>query len=298
MGNAQALSGAGRLPAAEVLSLVETFHNDPERYVLQTAMSLALQPRAHLVPDNLLPNYRRFLVKNFQPRARELGWTPKAGESDDTRLLRAQIVRPVATAGGDMELADQAKVLTGKWFGDHAAVDPNMLSSVLGTTAYYGDKALFERMLAEFKKTKDRQLRRTLTGAMSSFRERDAIDAGMNALLSGDVPFLEGGGLLFSGQGQTATRKAPFEFLKAHWDQIVAKMPTGGGFDFGSVLPEVGGSYCDAASRDELKSFFAPRVDQFVGAPRALDQTIESIDLCIANKAAQEPGVAAFLARY
>jgi alanyl aminopeptidase len=298
MGNAHALSGAGRLPAAEVLSLVETFHNDPERYVLQTAMSLALDPRAHLVPDNLLPNYQRFLLKNFQARARELGWAPKAGESDDTRLLRAQIVRPVATAGGDMELADQARGLAAKWFGDHAAVDPNMLSSVLGTAAYYGDKALFERLLAEFKKTKDRQLRRTLIGAMSSFRERDAIDAGMNALLSGDVPFLEGAGLLFSGQGQAATRKVPFEFLKAHWDQVVAKMPTGGGFDFGSVLPEVGASYCDASSRDELKSFFAPKVDKFVGAPRALDQTIESIDLCIANKAAQEPGVAAFLQKY
>jgi alanyl aminopeptidase len=141
-------------------------------------------------------------------------------------------------------------------------------------------------------------LRRTLIGAMSSFRDRAAIDAGMNALLNGDVPFLEGGALLFAGQGQPATRKAPFEFLKAHWDQVVANMPTGGGFDFGSVLPEVGASYCDASSRDELKSFFAPRVDKFVGAPRALDQTIESIDLCIANKAAQEPGVAAFLAKY
>jgi alanyl aminopeptidase len=60
----------------------------------------------------------------------------------------------------------------------------------------------------------------------------------------------------------------------------------------------VGAAYCDASSRDELKSFFAPRVDKFVGAPRALDQTIESIGLCIANKAAQEPGVAAFLAKY
>jgi hypothetical protein len=83
-------------------------------------------------------------------------------------------------------------------------------------------------MLAEFKKTKDRQLRPTLIGAMSSFRERDAIDASMNALLSSDVPFLEGAGLLFSEQRKTATRKVatrkvPFEFLKAHWDQVVRR---------------------------------------------------------------------------
>ena len=298
MGNAQALSTAGKLSAAEVLSLAETFHNDSDRYVLQTAMSLALEPRVHLVPDNLLPNYRRFLLKNFQARATQLGWAPKPDESEDTRLLRAQIVRPVATTAGDMELAAQAKELAVKWFADHNAIDPNMLGSVLGTAAYYGDKTLFEKMLAEFKRSKDKQIRQSLSGAMNSFRDRSAIEAGMNTLVAGDIPFMEGAGLLFGGQGEEATRKLAFEFLKSHWDQVVAKMPSGGGFDFGAVLPRVGDSWCDARSRDELKSFFAPRIDKFVGAPRALDQTIEGIDLCIAGKAAQEPGVAAFLAKY
>jgi alanyl aminopeptidase len=298
MGNAQALSDAGKLPAADVLSLVETFHDDPERSVLQAALTLGLGPRAHLVPGNLLPNYRRFLLKNFQAKARKLGWTAMPGESEDSRLLRAQVVRPVATVGGDMELAGQARELAGKWFGDHAAVDPNMLGAVLGTAAYYGDKSLFDRMLGEFRNSKDSQLRRGLIGAMSSFHDPAAIEAAMNALIDGGVPFIEGEALLFSGLGEDATRKLPFEFLKSHWDQVVAKMPTGGGFDYGAVLPQVGATFCDASSRDELKSFFASRVDKFVGAPRALDQTVEAIDLCIANKTAQEPGVAAFLAKY
>jgi hypothetical protein len=75
-------------------------------------------------------------------------------------------------------------------------------------------------------------------------------------------------------------------------------MPSGGGFDFGSVLPQVGASYCDAQSRDELEAFFKPRVDKFVGAPRTLDQVVESINLCIAQTAAQKPQVEAFLANY
>ena len=104
--------------------------------------------------------------------------------------------------------------------------------------------------------------------------------------------------LLFSGQKQAPTRRLALAFLKSHWDEVVAKMPIGGGFDFGASLPNVGTGYCDAASRDELKNFFAPRVGKFVGAPRALDQIIEGIDLCIANKAAQGPAVAAFLAKY
>ncbi len=298
MGNAQALSTAGKLPASDALALVQTFHADAERHVLQGAVQLALAPRSHLVPENLMPNYRRFLLQNFQARAHELGWVPKPGESEDIGLLRPNLDDIVSTTGGDEAFAAQAKDLTEKWFANHSAVDPNMVNAVLGTAAYYGDKTLFERFLAEFKKTQDKQVRDELIGAMGSFRDQPAIEAGMNALVSGEVPFMEGAFLLFNGMGQASTRKLPFEFLKAHFDQVTSKMPSGGGFDFGSVLPQVGDGFCDVQSRTELQDFFKPRVDKFVGAPRALDQVLETIDLCIANKAAQEPSVVSFLGKY
>ncbi len=298
MENAEALANAGKLPAGDVLSLVAKYHADPERQVVQSAASLAGSLRAHLVPAELMPNYRRFLLKNFQARAHELGWTPKPGEPDDVKLLRPVILRLVATAGGDQELAGQAKDLTEKWFHNHQAIDPNLVNAVLGTAAYYGDKALFDRFLAEFINTPDRQVRRNLSAAMGAFRDPNAIREGMDALAAGRVPFMEGDFLLFNGQGEDATRKMPFEFLQSHWDAVVAKMPTGGGFDFGSVLPRVGASFCDAQSRQTLADFLKPRVGRFVGAPRALDQTLEGIDLCIATTAAQKPGVEAFLRNY
>jgi alanyl aminopeptidase len=298
MGNAQSLATAGKLSAADALALVDRFHNDPERYVLQAALQLALQPLNALVPDNLMPNYRRFLAKNFGARAHELGWTPKSTDTEDTRLLRPAIVRAVATWGGDKALSDEANALAVKWLANHNAVDPNMASAVLQTSAFYGNADLFSRYLADFKQTKDRQTRALLIGAMSAFHNPAAIEAAMRAVLNGDVPFLEGAALLFSGQAEQATRKLPLQFLEAHYDEITTKMPTGGGFDFGSVLPQVGGSYCDAASRDDLKKFLGPKVKKFVGAPRALDQTLESIDLCISIKAAQGPSVAAFLEKY
>ena len=299
MGNAASLASAGKLAAADALALVDTFHNNPERYVLQSAIALGLQPyNSHLVPESLMPNYQRFLLKNFDARAKELGWSPKPNESEDTKLLRPTLVRPIATLGGDRFLANEAIALAPKWLADHSILDPNLVGPVLQTSAFYGDAGLFNRFLTEYKQTKDRQIRAQLMGAMSSFRDPAAIELGMKAVLSGDVPFLEGAALLFSGQSQDSTRKLPLNFLKAHFDEVVSKMPTGGGFDFGSVLPEVGGSYCDVSSRDELKTFLAPKVDKFVGAPRALDQVIEGIDLCIAIKSAQGQSVQKFLEKY
>ncbi|MBV9767554.1 MAG: M1 family metallopeptidase [Acidobacteriaceae bacterium] len=299
MGNAASLEEAGKLPAADALGLVEIFHADPERHVVQSALNVVLGLREHLVPENLMPNFQRFLLKNFQARAHELGWTPKPDESDDVRLLRPTLLRAVATYGGDQELAKQARELTDQWFQDHNSIDANMVNAVFETAAFYGDKALFDRFLTEFKKTQDRQERQRIVNAIFAFRDRAALEAALNAVVSGDVPFFEGGFLIVGvGQASDATRKLPFEFLKAHFDEIVNKRPTGGGFDFGSVLPYVGVSFCDTQSKSELESYLKPRIEKFLGAPRTLSQVLEGIDVCVAEKAAQEASVISFLEKY
>lgn len=173
-----------------------------------------------------------------------------------------------------------------------------MVNAVLGTAAFYGDQALFERFLAEFKKTDDKQVRERLIGAMGSFRDPAAIETGMKALLQGEVPFMEGPFLLFNGQASAATRKLPLTFLKAHYREVTSKMPTGGTFEFGAFLPHVGDSYCDAASKAELETFLRPQVEKYSDAPRTLTQVLEAIDLCIASQAAQQPSVARFLKAY
>lgn len=80
----------------------------------------------------------------------------------------------------------------------------------MGTTAYYGDKAFFERFLAELEKTHDRQEREHILAAMGRFRDAAAIQAGIGAVLSGKVPFIEGLGPLFSGQGRNQHAARPW----------------------------------------------------------------------------------------
>ena len=298
MGNAQSLASGGKLPMGDALALVETFHADPEWHAVQRAVDVALDARSQLVPESLMPNYRRFLLKNFQARATALGWTPKPGEPDDARLLRPSLLLAVATWGGDQALANQAKELAAQWFTDHSAIDPNVTGAVLTTAAFYGDKQLSERFVAEFKKSTDRQVRRRILTAMQAFRDPAAIEAGFNEVLSGDIPFIEGSQLLLAGRGQDSTRKLAFEFMQAHFDELAAKRPQGGGFDAGARFPAVGSSFCDVESKSQLQSFFEPKIVQFTGGPRAMAQILEGIDLCIATKAAQEPSVVSFLQKF
>ncbi len=298
LGNAQALASTGQMSDADVLRLVPVFHADPERYVVERAITVAQMPLEHLVPEDLMPNYEHFVCKNFQARAHELGWNPKPDESDDVRLLRPNLLEFVATAGGDKELAREARELTDKWLADHNAVPANEVAAVLKTAAYSGDKALFEKFLAQFKATHDRQERRHIASAMTAFRDPSAIEAGMQAVLRGDVPFIEGFQLLFAGQQSPKTDKLAFDFMKQHFDELAAKRPSGGGSDSGARFVLVGRSFCDSESEAEFKSFFEPRIDKFIGAPRVFAQTLEGIHACIGNKHVQEPSVAEFLKGY
>ncbi|MBZ5581482.1 MAG: M1 family metallopeptidase [Acidobacteriia bacterium] len=299
IGDVRMLSGGGKLPASDALGLVPVFHDDPERLVVQRDLEVALSFHTHLVSAPLEPNYQHFLLRNFQTRARELGWSPKPGESDDVRLLRPSLVGAMAMYGGDAELAKQAQSLTDKWLQDRTGVSPDMLGTVLGTAAYYGRLDLFNRFLAEYKKTQDRQEKQRLLSAMAGFHDRAAIAAGFQAVLSKQIPMVDGFELLLgSGQGFSDTRKMAFEFIKSHFDQIMAGNPSIFGNDLGQYLPYSGQSFCDAGSRNELQAFFGPIVSKFVGAPRTLAQVLEGIDLCIAGQAAEEPSVKAFLEKY
>jgi len=299
IGNVESMATGGKVPAPDALSLVPLFHNDSQRLVVDRALGLALGIRQNLVPQDLLPNYHRFLLQNFQARARQLGWMPKPGEPEDDRLLRPSLMSNVAIWGGDADLANEAKSLAGKWLQDHTAVPPEIAGAVLNTAAAYGDVALFHRYLDALQKTQDRQEKQRLIDALDSFHDPAAIRAGMQAVLDKTIPLVDGFSLLVSaGQGYPDTRKMPFQFVKEHLAQIMEGNPSVFGNDLGSYLPFTGGSFCDAGSRRELQEFFGPLVDKYTGAPRNLAQVLEGIDLCIAQKTAQQDIVKAFLEKY
>ena len=137
-----------------------------------------------------------------------------------------------------------------------------------------------------------------MLNAMTAFRDPPAIEAGMNAVLKKEVALVDGSRLLLSaGQKDGQTRKLAFEFVSAHFDELMRGHPSIFGLDFGSFLPRVGESFCDANSRDDLHGFFGPRLEKYTGARRALAQVLEGIDLCIANKRSQQESVIAFLKR-
>ncbi len=153
------------------MALVPKFAHDPDRNVVTKTLRIVGQLDDHLVPDNLKPNYRRYMSDQYKQRAQQLGWKAKPGEDDDSRLLRPRIVGVVAEQAEDPGFIEDGKKLALAWLEDHKAVDPDMLDTVLRTAARHGDRPLFDRFRAQAKKETDETPRGSLLSAMGSFSD-------------------------------------------------------------------------------------------------------------------------------
>jgi len=288
------LATSGDLKIGRALDVAVSFANSGEREIVAQAKDIIAGPR-RLVPKALEDNYARFVEKVFGARARSLGWSAKPGEDLETRLLRPNLVPFVARY--DPALAAEARKLADEWLETRKGVDSDMLRGVLSTAAYYGDRALFDGLLRELKKTTDLGQRAAIIRALGSFRDPKLVAAALDLVIRSDIDTRETAGLLYSGMGDPETERMPFEFVKAHYDEILKRAPSGGGSDFGAVLPEAASSFCDVESEKEYIAFFGERAKKFTGGPRVYEQMLEGIRLCEAEKAAEAADVAAYFAR-
>jgi alanyl aminopeptidase len=290
-----ALADAGEVKASEALAAVIPFAKAPERQVVTQAESVASGVES-LVPDNLLPNYQRFIRTAFGARAEALGWSPKPGDDSEIKLQRANLVPFVAVAGDDRALQAEARRLADAWLRDRRGIEPEMLSAVLSTAAHSGDPALFDAMLGALKQTQDRRTRAALIRALSSFNNPVLAQAAMELILAPDLNPLETYAILYGPLRSRQTERLPFAFVKANYDRLIARIPSGGDFDGRTQLLATGAPFCDESSELEFAAFFADRAKQYIGGPRVYAQRIESIHTCEARKAAETADIAAFLA--
>ncbi len=289
-----ALSAAGALPVSAALSLVPRFAGDSSRDIIMAALRIAGDVREHLVPEDLKPSYARFLSRTFGERARALDFVPRAREDDETRLLRVGLVPFIAREGKEPQLQAHARELALRWLDDRKAIDAELSGAVLDVAARFGDRELFDRYLAAIKTATVRRDRQRLFSALGFFRDPALVQRAAALYLSSEFDPRESAAAIYSGSGEDPGRQVVWDFVKQNYDAVLARTPR----EVTGTIPEFGAGFCDAAHRKDVEDFFRGRVEKLPGGPRVLSQTLETIDLCIASRQAQEGSVKEFLKNY
>jgi alanyl aminopeptidase len=294
VGNLSSLTKNGKIALGRALALAPSLAQDPARQVVTKTMEITTGLQDNLVSEDLLPQYRQYLLDVYGGRARDLGWKAKAGESEDARFLRPSVLSVVANQAEDPELIGQAKQSALAWLDDHKAVAPDMVGVVLNTAARHGDRDLFDRMRAAARKETNENFRGNLLFSLGAFPDPEILKTALPIVLSDEFDSRESLSILFAPTQRRETRDFAYDFVKQNWDPLIGKLPT----DTGAFLPFVAGGYCDAEHRRDTENFFSGRSTKYTGGPRILTQVLEGIDLCVAYKNAQEASVAEFLKAY
>lgn len=289
-----ALAEAGAVPAADALALVPRFASAPEREIVGATLRIAADVREHLVPAERLPSYARFVSKTYGERARALGFVPKSGESDDTRLLRTLLVPFVAREGDEPQLRAEAHRLALAWLQDRKAVDPELAGEVLAVAAHFGDAELFDRYLAAAKAAKVRRDRLRILKALGDFHDSALVRRALALYLTDEFDPREADDAVYTAAEPGNSPDLVWDFFKSHYDAMLARAPR----EIVGEAPALAQAFCDPAHRKDVAEFFQGRVEKLPGGPRTLAQTLEKIDLCIALRETQEPSVGEFLSGY
>jgi alanyl aminopeptidase len=283
----------GDIDAPEVLAAMREFAPSRVRQIALAPLETVEWIYDHATrTDAQRAAIRNAVAAAYLPRLQALGYQRRAGESADAVLLRSALAEAlgfefkVPAVRAELLKQGRAALKPGKdGLPDLLAANPDLLRAALSVAVQDDGKPAVDELLAALPKTTDPVRRNAMLGALSHAQGAEA-DVVRDFALSPAVKVGEMGMLLRGGRSTASQRDDLWAWFTAHYARIVART----GVFSGGYLPRIaadGG--CSDAEAARVKAFFEPRLGQVPGLARGLAQTDESISLCAALKAHQNP---------
>ncbi len=279
--DANILALSGLMSINEALAWANAGLGHPSLLARRFAVVLVAEQRDAWLSPKDAEAKRAILEKRIVPLARELGWRERPTDSDDLRDLRATVM-PFAADKGDPALRAEARDLAAAWLQDRNAVPATMLQPVLDTAARFADAATYDKLRALTLKTSNLRERSYLIYALA--RTRDPALRERTFALTLDKAFSgrDALALLEDALWEETNRRPAFDFLRAHYDALVAKLPE---YTMTRLIDSLG-EVCTREEHDLFVGFFKDRAPGILGGAREYRQSLERIDLCIAARSA------------
>jgi len=283
--------GAGTLTPAQLLAALPRFASANVRQTATAGIGAVGWMSEHLLADDAARDaFHSRVAAIYRPRLDRLGLSPKQGEPDDDALLRSTLVDFFATDLKDAAVRAEMNRLGRQVLGlDGTAPKPDAAPRDLRDTALVvalqdGGSAAFDAAEAQFRASQDAVLRSELLSAMGATHV-PALDARARALVfePGLLRRNEIFPVLGGQAAEMGTRPALRDWVDPHFAGLEARLAPAGAALVG--LYSVG--MCSPAEADALQARFGPRMEKVEGGPREVEQTVESIRLCAAQKAAR-----------
>src|SRR5215469_10220631 len=280
----------GEQQIGDYLALAEGLQTDRTRAVLEQMAGQVNYISDYLVTDTDRDAYEQWVRKLFSPIAKELGWTPKPGESDETKALRARIMGVLGHAGRDPEVIAEARKITNQALRDPSTIDHTVAFTAFRLASENGDTPLYDDLMNHLQQKggslEDYYL---YFQAIAQFKDPKLLQKTLDFAVSPAVRTQDSLGLISAVMENPAGTRVAWNFVRNHWTDIEK---VAGGFTSGEVVGATS-VICDAGMRDEVQDFFTTH--KVPTAERTLKQSLERINYCVDLRSHQTPQLSSWL---
>jgi HEAT repeat protein len=284
---------AGRLPFEQFLEAERQLSSHPSH---RASVALGLQlidikdRWANPATRAALSNHLRVL---YSPVLAELGLDVRRGayasEPAGRRQLRRSLASLVVVHGQDPVLRGQLTNAARASLVDPAALDPEFRSMAWRVGVLELGDPFAHSLESTLLASGDSLLRRDAASALGAAEDPKASARALALAQNPAIRTMEMYGLLGGQFLSPVTRDAAWDWLMRNYDSVLNKLP---GFAKGSSfgIAEV---FCDASLRPEIERTLNSKSKEVGSGELEVQQALEGIDLCVAQRAALGPSVAA-----
>ncbi len=266
---------AGKVDAAVLLKVLAAFDDDTSPHGVEAVTAVLTQIDSVLVEDEARPAFRQWVVDRLGKRKNALGWFAKNRDAGDETVRRDVLVAMGEVAEDETTLRE-AEEIASRWLVDPTAVDSDTASVAVPLAMHRAGIDRIAQLVDIVHHGKTREDRLLALKGLGSFDDRRALEQALDALLkpgirAPDVPYV-----LNTGYARRAARTSTEAWVRAHWQQLRAKLPG----SLGVRLIGAVGAGCSNAELAKRIAFYEPEAAMIEGAERPLAMAIESSRLC------------------
>lgn len=270
MSDAWSMGLAGYQPATDFLDLAKATPDSADPQVLAKIVSVmsAIDGYYQGMPAEQ-GAFRKVVFARLSPLMAQVGWTAKAGESDNVGILRAALIGALGDLGEPSVLAEARRRYAADKT-DPAAVPGPLRKTILAVVAKHADQVTWDVLNAQAKAEKTplirAQLYTQLAGATDPVLARKALELALTS---------EPGETLSSTMISKVASQHPelaFDWAVANKDAVNAKVDNSARTRF---IPGLGSSGSTPALAEKIKAYAAANIAE--GSRKEADKAVAAV---------------------
>jgi len=221
--DAWASTVAGMMTLSDYLGLTARFSDDRDKNVWEIILG-SFHSINRMIDDADRPHLEALVHDRVGPAFVELGWSPRAGESELTKQLRAELIRALGIIGNDRSVQEQAKAL----YASSASVDPNVLPAIIAILAHTGDEARYQEYIHRYKTASTPQEERRYLYSLALFQRSELLQQTLLKAINGEIRTQDAPFIVRMIMGSIYGRELAWRFVKKEWDTMDRLYPKNG----------------------------------------------------------------------